>query len=225
MLLKLSSQGIRSPYSDDELYIVISMFVFSFFVCFFTLRMRKHTSGDCRLSELVLSDSDYTTARYLSPDSKIVSLCVEQTGEVKRLTVAGSRWEEERGSSEEKEERRGEEREGIWEWPLLPYTWEPDVPQISQASHFRHAPTPRGPRNPKLFPPYSQKVSWAVKPAGSSLFSIRTDDPLMCKFKGNLEHATEKRVGVNVWEGVDDKAATAERSFSYPHSGVRRLKL
>lgn len=91
MLLKLSSQGIRSPYSDDELYIVISMFVFSFFVCFFTLRMRKHTSGDCRLSELVLSDSDYTTARYLSPDSKIVSLCVEQTGEVKRLTVAGSR--------------------------------------------------------------------------------------------------------------------------------------
>lgn len=53
--------------------------------------MRKHTSGDCRLSELVLSDSDYTTARYLSPDSKIVSLCVEQTGEVKRLTVAGSR--------------------------------------------------------------------------------------------------------------------------------------
>lgn len=81
----------KIPYSDDELYIVISMFVFSFFVCFFTLRMRKHTSVDCRLSELVLSDSDYTTARYLSPDSKIVSLCVEQTGEMKRLTVAGSR--------------------------------------------------------------------------------------------------------------------------------------
>lgn len=109
-VVKAQFSGDKIPYSDDELYIVISMFVFSFFVCFFTLRMRKHTSGDCRLSELVLSDSDYTTARYLSPDSKIVSLCVEQTGEVKRLTVAGSRWEEERGSSEEKkrEERRGE---------------------------------------------------------------------------------------------------------------------
>lgn len=48
-------------------------------------------TADCLWNELVLSDSDYTTARYLSPDSKIVSLCVEQTGEVKRLTVAGSR--------------------------------------------------------------------------------------------------------------------------------------
>lgn len=90
-VVKAQFSGDKIPYSDDELYIVISMFVFSFFVCFFTLRMRKHTSGDCRLSELVLSDSDYTTARYLSLDSKIVSLCVEQTGEVKRLTVAGSR--------------------------------------------------------------------------------------------------------------------------------------
>lgn len=49
-VVKAQFSGDKIPYSDDELYIVISMFVFSFFVCFFTLRMRKHTSGDCRLS-------------------------------------------------------------------------------------------------------------------------------------------------------------------------------
>lgn len=118
---ELYSHVVKAQFSGDKIplqwrwALYCYFHVFLLFLCLFlsvcsTLRMRKHTSGDCRLSELVLSDSDYTTARYLSPDSKIVSLCVEQTGEVKRLTVAGSRWEEERGSSEEKkrEERRGE---------------------------------------------------------------------------------------------------------------------
>lgn len=116
VFLKLSSQGIRFPsvtMSFILLFPCFSSFCPCVCVCS-SLRTRKRTSGDCRsVVDWVGFVRQWLHVGSLSlPDSKIVSLCVEQTaGEMKRLTVAGSRWEEERGSSEEKK-KRGEARRG-----------------------------------------------------------------------------------------------------------------
>ena len=136
LFLKPSSQGIRFPVTllfpcFSPLFLCVFLSVCLFSACYVRGSIPVVTA-DCLWNELVSSDSDYTSARYLSPprprfqNSFIVCRTIRR--KVKRLTVAGSRWEEGRGSSEEKKERRGEERGGIWEWPLLPYTWEPDVP-------------------------------------------------------------------------------------------------
>lgn len=128
------------------------------------------------LNDLILSDSDYMSAalnqrvgaELLLSDPKKMWYCLlnklleRRSSSIcrnVRLTVAGSPSEKERGSREEKKgEERGGESRGAGNDLLFSAHENQMFTRTPRHPSFRHAPTPRGPRNPKLFPLYSLTV-------------------------------------------------------------------